>query len=409
MKLNEKNRIYQSHFRARVIKKPGFKQKFMGIIVDFGSSDAQQLAGGAHFLEHKLFSKEDGDIADKIEALGGDTNAFTSFNETMFYCTTTSSVNRFIPLLFRLVGQPYFTETSVKTEIPIIQQELAMYQDDPSWKLSNTLLGKMFPNSLLGIDVAGTQKSIALFTAKKLLKIYRQNYQPDKMAFVCAGDFSDYQVNNILRLVGQEQNKYFNNSFEKQEKVKADLEREKDFSASINPNLFALSIKFPNFKKVLASFNLAQNLVEIMLESRLSAMSPWFSDMKKKGLMASPLQISFDHTRQGDFASIFGISEQPQLAAQAVKEQLLTNAVSASFSRMFYGLEQKRLLAESLRREDDLLDLGIGAAEDIIAGENEQSDVRKLLLLSYEQFRDYINCLWQDWQIFLSSAKGAKK
>ena len=48
---------YQSGFKAEIILKPHFYQRFFGIIVDFGSSDPQKVAGSAHFLEHKLFAK----------------------------------------------------------------------------------------------------------------------------------------------------------------------------------------------------------------------------------------------------------------------------------------------------------------------------------------------------------------
>lgn len=56
-KLDVTTRDYKSGFRAKVIRRPLFAQKFMGIIVDFGGSDPQKLCGGAHFLEHKLFAK----------------------------------------------------------------------------------------------------------------------------------------------------------------------------------------------------------------------------------------------------------------------------------------------------------------------------------------------------------------
>ena len=49
---------YKSGFKAEVILKPHFYQRFFGIITDFGSSDSQKIAGSAHFLEHKLFEKE---------------------------------------------------------------------------------------------------------------------------------------------------------------------------------------------------------------------------------------------------------------------------------------------------------------------------------------------------------------
>ena len=69
-KLDVTTRDYSSGFRAKVIRRPLFAQKFMGIIVDFGGSNPQKLCGGAHFLEHKLFAKKNGDISQQFEEIG---------------------------------------------------------------------------------------------------------------------------------------------------------------------------------------------------------------------------------------------------------------------------------------------------------------------------------------------------
>ena len=76
----------------------------MGIIVDFGGSDPQKLCGGAHFLEHKLFTKKSGDISQRFEEIGASTNAFTTYNETMFYASFTEHWRQVLPLIFELVG-----------------------------------------------------------------------------------------------------------------------------------------------------------------------------------------------------------------------------------------------------------------------------------------------------------------
>lgn len=153
-------REYKSDFKAEVILKPHFYQRFFGIIIDFGSSDPQKVAGSAHFLEHKLFAKKDGDISHKFEEIGADVNAFTSFNETMFYCSGIDHTPKMIDLLFELVGQPYFTKQNIAKEAPIITQELAMYKNDPIWGLNNAIMTEMFGHSNLGVEVVGTEKQL---------------------------------------------------------------------------------------------------------------------------------------------------------------------------------------------------------------------------------------------------------
>lgn len=194
---------YQSGFKAEIILKPHFYQRFFGIIVDFGSSDPQKVAGSAHFLEHKLFAKKDGDLSTQFEDIGADVNAFTSFNETMFYCSGIEHTPKMIDLLFELVGQPYFTKENIAQEAPIIEQELAMYQDDPTWSVNNAIMHDMFGDSNLGIEVVGTKESINQVTVKNLTQVYEAKYVPEKMQFVACGDFSDNQVQTILRQVGK--------------------------------------------------------------------------------------------------------------------------------------------------------------------------------------------------------------
>ncbi|WP_201329998.1 insulinase family protein, partial [Lactobacillus nasalidis] len=65
---------FPSGFQAQVIRRRGFNQRFLGIIVDFGSSDPQPLPGLAHFLEHKLFAAESGDLSLEFEKMGADVN-----------------------------------------------------------------------------------------------------------------------------------------------------------------------------------------------------------------------------------------------------------------------------------------------------------------------------------------------
>ena len=189
-KLDVTTRDYKSGFRAKVIRRPLFAQKFMGIIVDFGGSDPQKLCGGAHFLEHKLFTKKDGDISQRFEELGASTNAFTTYNETMFYASFTEHWRQVLPLIFELVGTTHFTKSNVAKESKIIAQELAMYQDDPNWQVNYELMQMMFPKTSLAEDLTGTKSSLKKMTPEILQEIYDNNYVSCRMEFVACGGFS---------------------------------------------------------------------------------------------------------------------------------------------------------------------------------------------------------------------------
>ncbi|WP_289700243.1 M16 family metallopeptidase, partial [Lactobacillus taiwanensis] len=207
-KLDVTTRDYSSGFRAKVIRRPLFAQKFMGIIVDFGGSNPQKLCGGAHFLEHKLFAKKNGDISQQFEEIGASTNAFTTYNETMFYASFTDHWRQVLPLIFELVGTTHFTKSNVSKEAKIIAQELAMYQDDPNWQVNYELMQMMFPKTNLAEDLTGTKNSLKKMTPEILQEIYDNNYVSGKMEFVACGGFSDNQTKEILREVGKLERKY---------------------------------------------------------------------------------------------------------------------------------------------------------------------------------------------------------
>lgn len=385
-------REYKSGFKAEVILKPHFYQRFFGIIIDFGSSDAQKIAGSAHFLEHKLFAKKDGDISHKFEEIGADVNAFTSFNETMFYCSGIDHTPKMLDLLFELVGKPYFTKQNIAQEAPIIQQELAMYKNDPIWSINNAIMTAMFDHSNLGTEVVGTEKSINEITVQNLTKAYKNNYVPSKMQFVACGDFSDNQVQTILRTVGKLQEKYFQNRKATPTKIEMPIGNLKDqvIPTKSGSNVFGLGIRFKNFKKVLSSFDLTQILLEIMLESKLSVMGPWFERMRKNKLLTNPLQISVNYTRQGDFATIFGTSSQGQEVINEIKhvltKPLVKNSEQYRFIEENFELQKREWLARTVRTINNLSSYAIEMVEENLDHEDLDLNLKKLQAMGFEEF-----------------------
>lgn len=398
------NRRYKSGFEANLILRPGYNQRFFGIIIDFGSSDPQKVAGTAHFLEHKLFAKKDGDISNKFEEIGANVNAFTSFNETMFYCSTIKNSNKILNLLFRLVAEPYFTKVNVNKEVPIIQQELAMYQDQADWAVGNAIMQEMFASSNLGLDVAGTQKSIAAIDVSTLESAYNNYYLPDNMKFVACGDFSKYQIKKLFSQVNKLQNKYFKNTkVNISKKLQLSIGKMSDLiiPSNTSSNIFGLGIRLTNFKKVLSSLDLAQIIIEIMLESKLSVTNSWFEKMRKQNWLNNSLQIVVNYTRQGNFATIFGISEYQSEIIKAIKKELNRplNQNDWSYTENFFELKKRELLAQYIRNQNDISDLAIEVAEESLNHEKGFETLSKLLTMSFKDFLSYYSDLMKEARI----------
>ncbi|MBB1123857.1 EF-P 5-aminopentanol modification-associated protein YfmH [Limosilactobacillus albertensis] len=184
--------------KVQLLPMEGYHKTYAILTTDFGSIDNHFIPyhqeeaitvpdGVAHFLEHKMFEKKDHDAFDLFGKLGADSNAFTSFTQTSYLFSTTSNLHENLDVLLDFVQDPYFTDQTVKKEQGIIGQEIQMYEDDPSWRLYLGILGNLYPNDPMRIDIAGTIESIGRITPKILMDTYKTFYQPANMNLFLVG------------------------------------------------------------------------------------------------------------------------------------------------------------------------------------------------------------------------------
>ena len=407
-KLDVTTRDYSSGFRAKVIRRPLFAQKFMGIIVDFGGSNPQKLCGGAHFLEHKLFAKKNGDISQKFEEIGASTNAFTTYNETMFYASFTDHWRQVLPLIFELVGTKHFTKSNVSKEAKIIAQELAMYQDDPNWQVNYELMQMMFPKTNLAEDLTGTKNSLKKMTPEILQEIYDNNYVSGKMEFVACGGFSDNQTKEILREVGKLERKYLISKKVKQKKaalVNPKKQHQTILDSSLTTSRVGIGIRLPNFEKLGLRNSTAQSILEMMLQAKLGVTSTWFEEMQKQGVLNSPMELQVSYTTEGNFATIIGVSNKPDLFLENTKKQLLEVPISEEA----FVFQKKEALAQTIREFDDLSTIAIEEAEYGLENDTFNEAAWAIQSLSFSEFYTAIDNILAKSDIFTTILKGKEE
>lgn len=407
-KLDVTTRDYSSGFRAKVIRRPLFAQKFMGIIVDFGGSNPQKLCGGAHFLEHKLFAKKNGDISQQFEEIGASTNAFTTYNETMFYASFTDHWRQVLPLIFELVGTTHFTKSNVSKEAKIIAQELAMYQDDPNWQVNYELMQMMFPKTNLAEDLTGTKNSLKKMTPEILQEIYDNNYVSGKMEFVACGGFSDNQTKEILREVGKLERKYLISKKVKQKKaslVNPKKQHQTVLDSSLTTSRVGIGIRLPNFKKLGLRNSIAQSILEMMLQAKLGVTSTWFEEMQKQGVLNSPMELQVSYTTEGNFATIIGVSNKPDLFLENTKKQLLEVPISEEA----FVFQKKEALAQTIREFDDLSTIAIEEAEYGLENDTFSEAAWAIQSLSFSEFYTAIDNILAKSDIFTTILKGKEE
>jgi predicted Zn-dependent peptidase len=198
-----------SGLMAYVLPRPGFQKRYATLSVRYGSDDSTFVPPGAqepvtvpdgiaHFLEHKMFDQPYGDASDRFAAIGASSNAFTNHNSTTYLFSATEGFEEGLDILTDFVLSPHFTPEGVEREKGIIEQEIRMYLDDPSWAVFHHLLEGLFVKHPLRIEVAGRVESIRRITPQDLTLCYESFYRPDNMVFFAVGDVDPQAVETHL-------------------------------------------------------------------------------------------------------------------------------------------------------------------------------------------------------------------
>jgi len=182
--------VFPSGLTAYVVHKPEFTRSYATIGTRYGSVDTRLGRdrkgkpipdGTAHFLEHKMFETPEGDAFDAFAARGASANAYTSFTNTQYLFGTSSAYEDNLKTLFDLVFDLHLTPENVEKEKGIIGQEIAMYDDDPDWRIYFGALQCLYSKHPVRIDIAGTSETIAPITMDLLQEVHRTYYHPRNM------------------------------------------------------------------------------------------------------------------------------------------------------------------------------------------------------------------------------------
>jgi len=208
-----KETLYQAKLEngltVSLLPKNDFNEVYGVVTVYVGSVDIEFTArdskkktypkGIAHFLEHKLFERENSeDIMAAFTKLGADSNAFTSFTNTSYLFSTSDNVADCLDLLDELVTSFNITEESVEREKDIIQQEREMYQDDPDSCLFFKTLANLYPETPLASDIVGTEDSIEDISLEDLRDNFDEFYTPVNSQIFLVGNFDLELVQNYF-------------------------------------------------------------------------------------------------------------------------------------------------------------------------------------------------------------------
>ena len=195
---------------------PYSKSIAFGIFVKNGSrNEPEDLSGVSHFIEHMLFKgtgkRSQKNIAEDMDAIGGEINAYTAKEYTCYYMRVLDeNIDSAMELLCDMFFNSVFDEKEMEREKNIIYEEIGMYEDQPDDVVVDRLHSEIWKNSSLGKPILGTRESVGNIDRNRLVKYFNENYRTENTVISFAGNIDRERTEYYA-------NKYFGNR--KNEKI----------------------------------------------------------------------------------------------------------------------------------------------------------------------------------------------
>lgn len=356
---------------VHLIKKTAFEQTIAALTVKIGSLTTtyqdenghyQKIpAGSAHFLEHQMFSKPDGDLLIKMADQGADGNAYTSNNVTCYYFSTVNHIRENLALLLALVQEPYFTEKSVTRERGIIEEEIASYQDDPDNILYQGLLKTAYPNQPISQDIAGTPETIRKISADLLYDIHRAYYRPDNMVLTITGDFDEATVKQWVNTIQRSYAGRVKATRQRQIsrlKQNAAITAEKQ-SIKLSVRLERQGILYGITPLLGVSNGIQRELATIVLELAFGEQTDWYQKNYHHGIIGDDFDFEVSVNQGFAYVAFFTsgniLDQQSHLIQQRMEE--ITSFLEKPLEE--FQVVKKGLMGEKILQGDRLLSIAL--------------------------------------------------
>lgn len=183
---------------------PYVKSAAIGIYIKVGSRyESPSLAGASHFIEHMLFKgtpeRTARDIAESMEGMGGQLNAYTAKEHTCFYARTLDEdIYAAIDILHDMIFNSLLAYNDFDVERQVIMEEINMYEDTPDELIHDVFARKFWEGHTMGNSILGTSQSISAMERDELFGFYRNNYVPGNMIISVAGNIDPLKVKEYL-------------------------------------------------------------------------------------------------------------------------------------------------------------------------------------------------------------------
>ena len=377
-----------------------FTTKFGGSYYGFDVNGTKLLSGIAHFLEHRLFDYPKGNVMNLYDALGAQTNAFTSFNITTYLFKTSKNLEKCVNLLLDFVQLAEFPEEKVENEKKIISQEYHLGNDNPIRRLYSQAMKNTCVKYPLRTDIIGTLEDINSTTREQLYLAHRTFYHPTNMSLVIAGGFDPNKLIKIIR--NNQAKKHFD------DKVIPQLDIEEPFEVSVEREEIQVGLpytklcagyKFRNVKcESKADEYKLSMLTDMLLEMLFGRSSKLNEKLLKEQITLTPVMVSSEVNKNINTIFLFGDCLNEELLTSTF-DNILKN-IDDYISEDAFNRIKRAFTATSISALDDVETYAEKTMFANVWGLNELDSINMLKSLEYEdlvktahRFKDFVRSI----------------
>jgi predicted Zn-dependent peptidase len=317
---NKHKTVLKNGIRIVTQKMPYARSVTMGVWVNVGARDETVSENGlSHLIEHLIFKgtrkRTAFQIAKEFDAIGGQTNAFTTMENTCYHAKVLDThLDTMVDILSDIFLNSRFDQSEVDKERPVILQEIGMVEDTPDDYI-HILFGKNFwGDHPLGRSILGTRNNISKFNAHNIKDFFHRLYQPDRIIISAAGNLDHHRLVDLVGMAFEsiEPGNGFPERYAPQVNSKVDIRQKNLEQAHICIGALGLPTGHPRRY----AFSLLNTILGGNMSSRL------FQEIReKRGLAYSVYSFVATHVDAGVFGSYAAV--EPSKTREAT-ELLIT-------------------------------------------------------------------------------------
>ena len=351
--------------------------------------------GIAHFLEHVKFNIDEETTAhDEFYKLGGDANAFTTFDYTSYIVFATNNKKENLEELLNFVYNPFFTKKCISKEKGIIVEEANMGLDDPYsivffHSLLNTLQKSKYRNT-----ITGTPDDVTSITLEDVKLVYDTFYHPENMFLTLTGNFNPYEMACLVEdnLSKKKFGKYLNPIIIKENEPKKVTTKYKEEYINVTyPRLkFSIKMDMSRFKNY-SSLEL-KILTSLLFNINFGATSDFKDELMEKGLIQN-MNVTCDVYDDSFVVTISVISNFKEEIIKRVKEKL----ENLSISEIDFKRKKNATIATLILDYEDLENVSYRIQDDVLNNGGIVTNLKEILEdETIDDLKDIINLLDTD-------------